>query len=366
MRRIVLFFVLLNLISSLLAIELKFEKRVVLKETSKESIISFMGPICPLENKGFFIADIKELNFKIFDLNGNHLGTYGRGGQGPGEFSHLRAADCYQNFIYILDSNARRIVIYQQKEDQSFVFKSDLRLPPPGPTATWHDLKLKGKEILISGEGVIDKQLYCLYSINPENEKVTGLVPYQIQYGYSPYDSDWQSQARRYAYMVTGGGIYFDYYNNLIFFIWGKPYKITKYDSTTNNWKSFFMAKTDNFKPDKPVSKATYFSPSFRKQYNDFYISVSHVFGLMATNKIVAILFNNYYKKNELWQSYMHIYSHEGKLIKELIIPEAKGLSSHPRIYYDKSTQSFYISQRLPAADGINEEKAILIYRIIE
>jgi len=103
MRRIVLFFVFLNQISSLLAIELKFEKRVVLKETSKESIISFMGPICPLENNSFFIADIKELNFKIFDLNGNRLGTYGRGGQGPGEFSHLRAADCYQNFIYILD-----------------------------------------------------------------------------------------------------------------------------------------------------------------------------------------------------------------------------------------------------------------------
>lgn len=80
----------------------------------------------------------------------------------------------------------------------------------------------------------------------------------------------------------------------------------------------------------------------------------------------MGILFNSYLDKEGLWQAYLQIYNHNGQFIKEIIVPEGKGLKSHPQFYYDKNAELFYLFQLIPSPDEINEKKTILIYNLIK
>lgn len=246
-KKIVFLIILLNLNLKIFSIELKLKSRISLHESSTESILSYPGPFCPIESLYFLVADLKEKNFKVYDLEGKHIKTWGRGGKGPGEIRHVRAISYYSSFVYILDSIARRVTIYQYKDNSSFIFFKDMRLAPLGPSGTLDEMKVNNAEIFILGTGIIDGQEWCLYSINPDDKELKGLVPYPIKFGYSPYDSDWQLKIRRYQYMVTSGSTYFDYCNDLAFLIWPRALKITVYNWVNKKWKSFFVTKTTNF-----------------------------------------------------------------------------------------------------------------------
>lgn len=364
-KKIVFLIIILILNLKIFSTELKLKSQIFLRESSTESILSHPGPFCPIENKYFLIADIKEDNFKVFDLKGNHTKTWGRGGQGPGEIRHVRSISYYSPFVYILDSLARRVTMYKYEDNNRFVFHKDMRLAPLGPSATLDGMKVNKAEIFIFGTGMIDGQEWSLYAINPDDKKINGLVPYPVKFGFSPYDSDWPLKIRRYQYMVTPGFAYFDYCNDIAFLIWPRALKIIAYNWQNKKWISFVVHKTTNFRPDKPVSQDKYFSDSFKKNFEQLYLSISHIFGILANDKVIGVLFSSYLDKKSLWQTYLQVYSHNGQFIKEIIIPEGKGLKSHPQFYYDKNDDILYLFQHIPSSKEISETKTILIYNLI-
>lgn len=67
-----------------------------------------------LTDKYIFICDNKEHNVKRFDHFGNYKGSFGRPGQGPGDFKNPFIIESYKNDIYITDQGSLRIQIFNQ------------------------------------------------------------------------------------------------------------------------------------------------------------------------------------------------------------------------------------------------------------
>lgn len=66
--------------------------------------------VLPLDDKKFIIADTQLLKLYLFDGNMSHIHTYGRAGQGPGEFQRFSEITYDGSLIRVYDGRAYRVV----------------------------------------------------------------------------------------------------------------------------------------------------------------------------------------------------------------------------------------------------------------
>ena len=87
------------------------------KKISDKKKFSYMGGVFVDEERGrFFVANTKKHNIEIFDLDGQHLFTFGEQGNGPGYFNYpYDVAVDSEGDIIVLDSGNFRVQIFDSE-----------------------------------------------------------------------------------------------------------------------------------------------------------------------------------------------------------------------------------------------------------
>lgn len=75
-------------------------------------LIGRISGITSDRNGGVYIADEDQSTIHRFDSSGNYIRSFGRDGEGPGEFRSLVQIDTDGNFLYGLDRNLNRITTF--------------------------------------------------------------------------------------------------------------------------------------------------------------------------------------------------------------------------------------------------------------
>jgi hypothetical protein len=84
--------------------------------TDEDSMFSTIGGVMVDDDEDIIVIDEKELVIKIFDKNGRHVRTFGKRGQGPGEFqSAARIVLKGGRDIAVLDSANHRFSYYSKE-----------------------------------------------------------------------------------------------------------------------------------------------------------------------------------------------------------------------------------------------------------
>ncbi|MEX0660931.1 MAG: 6-bladed beta-propeller [Balneolaceae bacterium] len=65
-----------------------------------------------------YIADVQEMDIKVYDSEGKFLSTLGREGSGPGEFRELSNIQIMDNLLFVFDRNQQRILKYDTESRQ--------------------------------------------------------------------------------------------------------------------------------------------------------------------------------------------------------------------------------------------------------
>lgn len=104
--------------------DFQFPEKVNLKEMTSLSASSedqfFARPniVEPISNEGFIIADVQRLQLNHFDEAANFLGSYGREGQGPGEFQRISDLIIKGNVVQVVDGRSSKITTYEVKDEK--------------------------------------------------------------------------------------------------------------------------------------------------------------------------------------------------------------------------------------------------------
>jgi hypothetical protein len=110
-----------------------------------------------LDEDGLFILDMDDNDIKVFSLAGAFRYTFGRKGQGPGEFHRPGGLDILDRRVYVADSGNRRIQVLDKKGDYLAGFKV--------PFSPYRILALEEDRIVVlglpSGRSGPDKLLHC-------------------------------------------------------------------------------------------------------------------------------------------------------------------------------------------------------------
>lgn len=92
-----------------------FVEELVIKENEEVYLFSNLNVIGVTEDESLYALDFKAANIKIFDKNGDYVKTFGKKGQGPGEFiSPLSLLVTSQDEIMIYDIVTRRFSFYSK------------------------------------------------------------------------------------------------------------------------------------------------------------------------------------------------------------------------------------------------------------
>lgn len=88
--------------------------RIIQLETTKESIIGEITKI-RLTDSYIFILDYRQKKLFRFNKNGKFLNTIHNVGDGPNEYRSLNDFDHYQNKLYLLSRDSRKLFVYNEK-----------------------------------------------------------------------------------------------------------------------------------------------------------------------------------------------------------------------------------------------------------
>lgn len=94
-------------------VSLEYEKNIGDLESDDENVLFYMPADIAVDDAGnVYVLDSGNHRIQKFDPQGNFLASFGRPGQGPGEFQHPQSIDIdAQGFMYVSDSGNQKIQI---------------------------------------------------------------------------------------------------------------------------------------------------------------------------------------------------------------------------------------------------------------
>jgi hypothetical protein len=103
--------------------KLKFQVQL---SYEKKALLRYITDVLIFNSKYLLIASRSDKKVKVFDLNGKYIQDIGENGSGPGEYRRANALVCDNNYIYIHDLDANKIIKY----DKRFKFVSEFKIKP--------------------------------------------------------------------------------------------------------------------------------------------------------------------------------------------------------------------------------------------
>lgn len=142
--------------------------------------------VLPLNDEKFIVADTQSLKLHLFDMNMNHIDTFGRAGEGPGEFQRFSEITYDGNLIRIYDGRAYRVLELSIRDNRielvaedDFTFSS---LPDYPGAMFWR---------FAEGPDNSNLALYRDFNIqSEESPRFTRIVALQYDDDYSPISAE--------------------------------------------------------------------------------------------------------------------------------------------------------------------------------
>lgn len=143
----------------------RFVPALILKAESMPEGVFFEAPIgITSDGKGnVYICDAQANDIKKFDAQGNYLSTFGKSGQGPGDFSRPFQIVYSDDRIVVLDLGNRRLCALSP--EGNFLFSKKI------PSNLGYPVKL---EALPSGDLIMEMER--MFPTDPERPQLTSLV----------------------------------------------------------------------------------------------------------------------------------------------------------------------------------------------
>lgn len=152
----------------------------------EESMLFRSGQFTVDRDGNFFICS--ENRIAVFDKEGSYVRSFGREGNGPGEFRRMRLQYLHDGIISIYDSRVRRTTHYQTNGELK-----DVVSPPPTISSNISELFCIPEGLIIISRTRAEEGTLTLYGmeiihISADGDSVanfkTPLVPRQYRYGF--------------------------------------------------------------------------------------------------------------------------------------------------------------------------------------
>jgi hypothetical protein len=161
-------------------------QQIATLNSATDEIFARPNMVLPLHSEKFIIADTQLLKLHLFDENLNHIHTFGREGQGPGEFQRFSEITIDDNLIRVYDGRAYKVIELAVGENEiEFIGESDFTFFPlpdfPG-AMFWRFF-----------EGPDDTHLALYRDFNIQTEaspRFTRIVAIKYNDDYSPADEE--------------------------------------------------------------------------------------------------------------------------------------------------------------------------------
>lgn len=308
----------------------------------KDVLLQRVSRIVVTEDEMVIVSDGKAGDLKFYDNRGNLIKTFGRRGYGPDEFINPKVFDYVDSKLIINDWGRQKVYIYERTGPALFQKSREM-------LGFFYDIKMMQSRLLISGSKADPKGIwFSLFIQGPERKNVTFLLTAEEMLGQPPSRRPDIASNKMKELLQVGGRFYCDFLGNYVFSIWQGDLSIIK-----TNVKSLkisrFGVKTDNYttpKATKGLAKAR--RGRNLKNYYKKLEKMSMVRKIFVTEKFVGVIYMNYDEKLSMWKPFLQLYSHEGKLLIERLLPGAVYIHYLMGFYYDKNKSILYaLSQRM-------------------
>lgn len=156
----------------------------------EESILFRSGQFTVDRDGYFFILDSGDKRIAVFDKEGSYVRSFGREGDGPGEFRSMRLQYLHEGIISIYDSRGRRTTRFQTNGELK-----DVVSPPPIISSNISELFCIPEGLIIvshtrAEEGTLTLSGMEIIHISTGGDSVanykTSLIPRQYRYSFGP------------------------------------------------------------------------------------------------------------------------------------------------------------------------------------
>ena len=334
-----------------------FQKKIMLSQET--SMLQGPGGFCVTEDGMFLIPDYKEGNVKIYENNGKFIGSFGRKGQGPGEF--VDPYSCFFNRdggnFCVLDLSLKKIFFYERKGKTQFKRIKEIFFPWGG-----NDFQMGNNKLFISGYKCDrDSNPFDLYYIDLTNNQTTFLLPSYYKYGLQSYREYEIFYKRKKDIPSIGIWASFDIQGDDIYFAWEGDLRIIKLNIKSGAM-TFFGKKTPNYV--KPYASKKIHEAFLTRDFNSVRSErskMSYVRNVFTSSKYVLVIYEGPAKEGRAANIWLQFYTLTGDFIKEELIPEKAGYY----MYFDKDEHVLYsLSSELD--DDLNEHFLIIKYKLVD
>lgn len=321
--------------------------------TGKEDLIGSLGVLAVTEDEWFVISDPKDTNIKLFDAAGKFVKSWGRKGQGPGEFETIGVMSYKKPFLIVPDSSRRAVQIFERKAPSDFQRIYHITNIPVSDPRRRFDIY---KDNLLVDEVIKDKQgiAYHLYLKGMTSSDPILIMPWAIRYGMDTKDD---FMAKHSAFAELGLGMsFFDVVGDDAYYAWEGEMRIIKINLKSKTW-AFFGKETKNYiRPDL----------SDRQSHRPAEGRYSRIFGVYADESKVLLGFAN---PNPDWKRlkvFFQVYDLNGVFLGEIPFSDSAEFADILRYVYHRQSGSIFVPITIVDEKGIDVHFVVKKYRITQ
>jgi len=320
------------------------------------------------EDDIFILPDQRGLNIKLFDKDGTYLSTFGRAGNGPGEFKSLWYCDYSSPYLLIFDLGKTEVIRFIRKGRSEFRYDVAVK----GGLRGAYDSRIWKDKAFIAGF-IQDPngQRYELYSLDIKTGAIENLMPSYLKYGFK---SEAEYKRRHAETQPLGPLSNVHIYEDDVYHVWQHRLGVLRINIPSGKMVEFGQ-KTQNYREPVVSNKMKYYygsvrdaesaklyGPKLSKEKRKF----SLIFGVFADQEICGVLYQNFDEKESVLKPFLQLYDREGRFLEERLLLEVhfdiSDRGGVPYFYDSKKKILSIMSQTLQEDSSIKYE--IVQYKI--
>jgi len=256
------------------------------------------------KNERIYLRDRFDQTISVYDFKGNLKSSFGRKGNGPGEYQRIEKLKIINNIIFVYDDYQKRISLLNLQDGE---FIKSFRLNNYVHRVKDCDLYFDDNELRIVFTGFSLKEDLERYTMDSAiNDEVIYILDQNskliVSFGERIKIKKWEP----FNQMLAGGGI--SIYNNSVFYTQRYPYKIVEYSLEGKEIRSF-TDKNRLIEPDFEVISVN--SKNDGRRYGPFELS----FRIYATENFIINSYNKLGKEKGFGRSQFDIFDRNLNLL---------------------------------------------------